>query len=191
MKLEDTAVVVLASGLSRRFGGENKLLAPLDGKPLTAHVAAYVAEADVGHRYAVVDPQAPGVGRIYSDQGFILVENPTPEEGQGAALGLGCAAACKDNHEGLFVCLGDMPFVTPKIFAMLASQIGDGDAAICTDGVRVSPPALFSKDAAKGLLRLKGDAGAKKYIESLDNVARVKMPAAQLRDIDKPEDLQA
>ena len=51
--LDRTAIVLLASGLSRRYGRRDKLLANLGGKPLLEHSARVVAGVQALTRVAV------------------------------------------------------------------------------------------------------------------------------------------
>ena len=190
MNLTDVSVIVLASGASNRFGGADKLLAPLRGKPLAQYVADSIVGVEVKNRYLVAPRQSFGLHQLYEKLGFTVVVNPAPELGQGSTIGVGVKAALLENPSGIMVCLADMPFISAKIFSDLASAIGASDAAICetTEG-RVSPPALFSKEAAGKLMTLSGDIGARNLIDKLPAVVRLKVDDALLQDIDTPEEL--
>ena len=49
-----TAILLLASGLSSRFGAGDKLMADLHGRPVLAHAASVLADRSVARRVAVV-----------------------------------------------------------------------------------------------------------------------------------------
>lgn len=189
MKLKETAAIVLASGQSKRYGDADKLLALLSGKPVAQHVADCIVAAGVGFPIAVAPRQRDALSDIFSARGFQLVENAHPEHGQGASLALGGAVAINTACEGVFVCLADMPFVTPALLHALSEKIDDADAVVCMAEGRMSPPVLFSKEAARGLATITGDVGAKNYIATLKNVMRVEAGASLLRDIDTVDDL--
>ena len=44
MREQDIALVILASGLSKRFGINNKLIASFKGKPLIQHISIVVSQ---------------------------------------------------------------------------------------------------------------------------------------------------
>lgn len=81
--------LLLAADLSRRFGGDDKLLALFRGQALVSHAAAVMAQLSLDRRLAVVS--SGEVERHLA--GFDLVRNPAPENGQGVSLALGAAAA--------------------------------------------------------------------------------------------------
>ena len=49
-----TALILLAAGLSERFGDEDKLLALLNGKPIIQHAIEAAKGINYRHRLAVV-----------------------------------------------------------------------------------------------------------------------------------------
>src|SRR5690606_29220429 len=102
------AALILAAGLSRRFGSDHKLLADLDGKPVIRHVveAALASSARpvilvTGHRAAEVEAAA-GAGDL------TRVTNPAHAEGLASSLQAGLKALPPE-IDGVLVCLGDMP----------------------------------------------------------------------------------
>lgn len=189
MKSDDVAAIVLAAGLSRRFGSDDKLLASLCGKPLAAYAAAAVTKAGFGRRYAVLPADAPALEKVFCDQGFAILANPHPDAGQGSSLAIGVKAAIAAGAKAALIVLADMPFVTPDLLIRLCDGSVDADAAISFDGERRSPPACFSASAFEALATLEGDAGAKALLGRLGKVAVISAATGQLTDIDAPEDL--
>ena len=57
MKAEDCILVVLAAGLSVRFGEADKLMAELNGKPVLRHVIDNMASLPFAARFAVVSTE--------------------------------------------------------------------------------------------------------------------------------------
>ncbi len=196
IRLEETALVLLAAGLSRRHPSGDKLQRPLGGLPLALHAAGMLQHLTVQGRYAVTGSTQTDLADALTACGWSCVMNPSPEQGQGASIALGCGAALeKDQPGAVLICLADMPFVTRGHIHALADRIdptGGITAVVSSDGTRTSPPALFAQDHFQALLALDGDAGARSIIKNAGSaVAVVAAPAGSLRDFDLPEDFDA
>lgn len=176
--------LVLAAGLSRRFGPENKLMAPFRGRPLAAHAAAAVAAVPFAHRLAVC--ASPQVAQLFA--GFAHVAPPAGAgPAQSASLAAGLAQARALGAESLTIVLADMPFVTADLIAEVAALGGRLGAACAHDGTRRSPPACFSLRHFEALAALSGDAGAGRLLADLPPTALVAAAPGALADIDTPE----
>ncbi|MEO1206362.1 MAG: nucleotidyltransferase family protein [Pseudomonadota bacterium] len=87
-------LIILASGASRRFGVEDKLLANLDGKPVLAHTLQAVALSRVQTIVGVVRPEAAAVCAIFDvfeigQRRLRIVVNDDAELGMSAAIRAG------------------------------------------------------------------------------------------------------
>jgi len=180
---EPIAAVVLAAGLSTRFGGD-KLLYPYAGKPLAAHIADTLASLPLTWRVAIVPPVPSLRGNVFAERGFDLVENPDPSQGMGSSLALGAQRALELGAEALLVCLADMPHVSAEHLGRLLAA-GDTDVvATSFDGSR-GPPVLFPRRLFLDLVALSGDHGARHL---LANAGLVVAPPGLARDFDVPGD---
>jgi CTP:molybdopterin cytidylyltransferase MocA len=180
-----TAILLLAAGASRRFGTANKLLAPLDGRPLLRHAAdaARAVPADL-HLAAVSDPQ---VADLLPDFRKVLVD---PGQPQSASLKAGLALAQAMGATRLLVVLADMPRVPTALMAEVLAK-GTTLAAAASDGTRILPPACLPAALFPQLRALTGDQGAGALLKNLPTAQRVLGPAAILIDIDTEADLAA
>jgi molybdenum cofactor cytidylyltransferase len=187
------AAIVLAAGQSRRMGRVNKLLAPVDGKPMVRHVLDSLAAAQAGpvvvvtgHDYAAVEAALP-------KKGFSLTHNPDYASGLSSSLRRGLAAL-PDNVDGVLVCLGDMPRVAPEVIDRLIAAFNPTEGrAICVptwQGKRGNP-VLFARRFFAEMQDIAGDTGARALIgEHSEVVCEVAMDDdAVLLDIDTPEAL--
>jgi len=108
--------VVLAAGAGSRFGGE-KLLAPLRGRPLIAHIAATVGEAVgtglLSGAVAVIPPRATALASPLDTAGCTLIENPDATSGLASSLRLGLAAVTRHDPHAVaaLIVLGDQPLL--------------------------------------------------------------------------------
>lgn len=179
-----TALIVLASGASSRFGDGNKLLAALNGQPVLQHAINIAAPIGFAARYAVYADSR--VRALLEPAGFSCVHNPRPEDGQGVSLSLGAEAALADGHESALIMLGDMPFIELNHLAALMET--DGEIIMSEyEGTRL-PPSVFRGQAFNTLSGHSGAQGGKSTI-NLANVTTIPLSQSAARDIDTREDL--
>ena len=104
----DICAILLAAGRSRRFGGDDKLLAPVAGDPLALHAAARITEMLPGRRIAVcLDDDGP-LAQRFAAQGFEIVANPNEELGMSRSLACGVAEAARGPQAAALICLADI-----------------------------------------------------------------------------------
>ena len=180
--IEESVALLLCAGLSRRFGPGNKLLAPLEGRPLIAHAASLCMALPFAGRIAVVPPDEPELRALLD--GFELVENPAPEAGQDSSLRLGLARGLDAGANAVLVLLGDMPHVDSAHLLALAAAAGEDRAAISLAGEVRMPPTLFPARLAQHALA----AFDRPVRESLGQPVVVAAKAGILADYDRPED---
>lgn len=187
IRLERTAAVLLAAGQSTRFGESDKLLAPLRGKPVAAHLSGLLSSLAMLAKIAVIQA-AERIGPLadlLQDAGFALAENPAPERGQDTSVRLGLAHALEFEPDAILVCLADMPNVTEDHLRALASAADPGRTAISTTGAQRSPPALIPYAIAQLIL-----ADPTRPVRSMIEPAiEIVASAWILDDIDTPADL--
>lgn len=178
------AAVVLAAGLSTRFGGD-KLLHPYAGKPLAAHIADTLAAMPLAHRVAIVPPAPSPRAELFSERGFELVTNPDPQQGMGSSLALGARRAAELGADALLLCLADMPNVTARHLTELIAAADDSDAVATAFDQSRGPPAIFARRLFGDLADLTGDHGAKHLLANATLIAA--SPGLE-RDFDTPSD---
>jgi molybdenum cofactor cytidylyltransferase len=174
--------VVLAAGRAERFGGD-KLLHPLNGKPLAEHIAATVGGLSLATRLAICPAGDSARAELFRRHGFEVVGNPHPERGMGTSIAIGAGRAIALDADAMLVCLADMPYVTREhLQALLAT---DADAlATEANGTR-SPPAVFGRELLPELATLTGDQGARALLKA---AATVSADPALTRDFDTRAD---
>lgn len=154
--------IVLAAGFSRRMGTQNKLLKPLAGRPLLAHVLARVDALGLAQTLVVAGDSADAVGH-HLPPSATLLRNDHAEEGMGRSIA--CAVPAIDPAlTGIFIVLADMPFVEPRDYEKLAAAFSlAGEDAICipTHDGRRGHPVLFGRRHFPALASLAGDIGAR------------------------------
>lgn len=188
--VEGLAVVVLAAGLSRRFGARDKLEQPLAGKPLACHVADTLAEFPTAHRMVVSAAATGPVAAHFLARDFELIINPDPASGQGRSLALAAERAAAIGATGLLVCLADMPYVTDGLLRRLAERWAADPTISLISACETyrGPPALFPRSSFGPLQRLRGERGGR---ELLAQAHPVPARPDELRDFDYPADFGA
>lgn len=177
--------LVLAAGLSTRFGGD-KLVHPYRGKPLAAHIADVIAAMPVAHRLAICPSENAARQKIFRDRGFDLIGNDNPGVGLSSSLALGAARAIELAADVLIVCLADMPHVTADYLALLAGECGAAAAIVASQTAAARhPPVAFARPVFDRLLTLEGDAGARPLLAAAKVLP---MPIALAADFDTRED---
>lgn len=184
-RIEDSAVVLLAAGLSRRYGAVGKLMATFRGRPLAQHAADTLGAMPFARRIAVCRSGDDDLARMFERLGFAVVRNPDTARGMGSSLGLGVEAA--GEPEALLVCLADMPLVTAEHLRALLERLEPGGIVASAEGNDAAPcpPAAFSKQHLPELLRIEGDKGARHLLQGAE---RVVAPPGTLADFDTPDD---
>lgn len=185
----DIAAILLAAGQSRRFGPNDKLLAPLVGEPLALHAARRIVELAPGRRIAVCHAADNVLARQLAALDFEIVVNPDPERGLSHSLARGIGEAAQGAQAAALVCLADMPFVTTVHLRALLARFDMAEAPVVgsTNGRVAMPPALFARALFDRLTASSGDRGGQAL---LTGAALVAASARALADIDRPADLE-
>jgi molybdenum cofactor cytidylyltransferase len=189
--MHKTAIVLVASGLSRRFGRHDKMLAGLGGKPLVEHAAEAITTLHPITRVAVCPVNRPVIGERLIDR-FVIAVNKKPKDGLGHSIALGAQVALQFKPEAIMVCMGDMPFVEPWLLDALTRRLAEGDADIVHAGASQNPhpPTVFGRNCFGRLAALDGDDGAKSLMRAADlRVVAFSAPAPLLLDVDTRDDL--
>ncbi|MDH5749032.1 MAG: NTP transferase domain-containing protein [Rhodospirillales bacterium] len=187
------AAVILAAGMSRRMGGDNKLLLPLDGTPLVVRTVDAALKSKADPVIVVTGFEHEDIEDALTGKAVEFVHNPDYETGLSSSLAAGIKALGAD-IEGIVVCLGDMPRITAEhLDRLIAAFDPDAMTSICVPvfGGKRGNPILWDRRFFADILALKGDQGARGLIDAHHNqVGLVDMDDdAVLVDVDRPEDL--
>lgn len=188
------AGLVLASGLSRRFGGGNKLLAPLAGVPVVRRTVMAYRDAGLRPVIVVVGHQGNEVTAALDGLDLEVVVNPNYEAGQSRALVLGVSRLPPETQVAV-IGVGDQPFLDPGVIGDLLQALRCTGAPIAVPryaGLRGNPVA-FRRELFGELLGVQGDVGGRAVVERhMESVAWIDAPDERSGvDIDTLEDYQA
>ena len=179
--------VVMASGWSRRFEGENKLLLPVNGKPMIRHTLEKLAVLPL--EQVTVVSRYPAVRKMAAEYGFQALDNPLMLQSDTIRLGLGEMSGM----DGCMLCVADQPYCTRGSMEALLRLFRENPDHICRLSFRGQPgnPAIFPQALFGEIAALTGDTGAREVIRRCpDRVLMLETAdAEELHDIDRPEDL--
>ncbi|MGL4965512.1 MAG: NTP transferase domain-containing protein [Inquilinus sp.] len=190
----NVGVVVLAAGQSRRMGELNKLLAPVEGKPMVAHaVDAVLGTKGIGPVVVVTGHEREQVEAALADRPVTFTANPRYAEGLSTSLAAGLAALPHETDAAL-VCLGDMPRISPKLIERLVAAYAPTEGrsiVVPTHQGKRGNPVLWDRRFFPAMASVAGDVGARHLIgEHADEVVEIEAgDTAVLFDVDTPETL--
>jgi molybdenum cofactor cytidylyltransferase len=190
--IQRTAVVLLASGLSRRFGSKDKLLADLGGRPLVDHAAQELSGLDALTKIAVCPNDKREIGERLHDR-FVIAVNKKPKRGLGHSIAVGVSVAMQFKPDAVVLAMGDMPFIERPVIEGVVNHLGHEGANIvhCGEMRGTRPPTAFDRACFEALTHLDGDDGARAVVaEGRFRVIGLSAPAPLLADVDTREDLE-
>ena len=176
-----TAAIILAAGTSSRMSsGRHKLLLPLHGRPVLAHVidATIASQARpilivLGHQ---IDQVRTHIKPHTIHHDITLVENTHYLQGMSTSLRIGTQTILTNGYrkgtlsyrvDSALIMLGDQPLITPRIIDTLITAYRTAGTPIVAplyNGKRGSP-VLFDKNLFAELIEATGDEGGRTVLE--------------------------
>jgi molybdenum cofactor cytidylyltransferase len=176
-----TAAIILAAGSSSRMGGgHHKLLLPLNGRPVVAHVLDATLASQARPILIVLGHQADHVRthiNYYSEHHDIsLIDNANYLQGMSTSLRAGVQTLLSNDYkkalisyqvDSALILLGDQPLITSKIIDTLITAYRTSGTSIIAplyDGKRGSP-VLFNEKLFSELIEVTGDEGGRTILQ--------------------------
>jgi molybdenum cofactor cytidylyltransferase len=174
-------IVILAAGAARRMG-KQKLLLPIDGRPMIQHVL------DAAAAWPLVVVAGAEVAAALQPTLLRIVRNDAPERGMSHSLALGNSVI--DDAEPIAVLLADLPDITSQTIASVIAAYGDTiDVVAPRCGETSVQPVVFGPRARRKIStlpdgdtihRLRDDPSLRRRVVEADS--------GSLSDIDTPSD---
>jgi len=187
-------IVILAAGASTRLGKPKQLL-QYRGKTLLGHAINEATNSNADAVVVIFGKDADLFKKEIDEKKIRVAINSSWEEGMASSvrLGLDTLLNAKPYIDAVIFMVCDQPHISSSILNELikTQQKTTKQIVSCNYGESIGPPALFHKKYFKELMKLSGDAGARKIIQqNMNDVATILFPEGRI-DIDTNEDYEA
>ena len=192
--MHEVATVILAAGLSRRMGAQDKQLLSVRGRPMIAHMVDLYRRATQGPVLVVTGHARTGVEAALRDSGATTVFCDSYAEGQASSVACGLAHA--PDAAALLIGLGDQPLLTAKDLQDLLkahASAGAEKISIPRHGDARGNPIVVPHSLRPRLTENPRAPGCRRFTQDNPQHVQFHEMAAPgfYRDIDTPEDYQA
>jgi molybdenum cofactor cytidylyltransferase len=186
------AVIVLAAGLGRRFGGtSHKLAQPFNGDTVLGITLQNAIASQLPVVAVTTDPLAALAQRsLAACDVVVLPEVGTPGApllGMGSSIAAGVSA--RSNADGWLILPGDMPLVQTSTLLAVARELEHHPVVCAHYKGRRGHPVGFSAELYSELAMLTGDEGARRLVARYPALGLELDDPGVLADIDTPADL--
>ena len=188
MHPDNIAVIVLAAGLSTRFG-KQKMSHHLDDGKTIFETCIERYQKVFKKNVTVVISDDYNLRQRGIKSGINVVEVDNPAKGMSHSIIMGIQS--QPNASAWLIALGDMPYVKTDTLIQLAAKATENNIAVPVYDSRRGNPAILGCAFKEGLLSLQGDVGAKELINNSESrVCKVYVDdMGVLHDIDRPGDV--
>ena len=162
------ALVLLASGSSRRFENGNKLFHVFKGKKLFQYgLDALVNAKEILRGFGVNSQVFITGGNISTCKDAQIISNPERLEGISSSIRRGTKAAIDNHCDAVLFLAGDQPnFPAQDIANLVREFLCSGKLCGCAFSDYPANPGIFSASLFQQLLNLSGDYGALRIIKA-------------------------
>ncbi|OZV70721.1 nucleotidyltransferase family protein [Winogradskyella aurantia] len=185
-----TAILILAAGKSSRMGRPKQLL-PIKHKTLLNSAIDTALASNCSDVICVIGAYRYKIKASIPSNSVKLLENSNFEHGLSTSIIEGVNYLEKTNCEGLLIMLADQPKISTSHLNQLLSSFENHPSQISATAYpnSLGVPAVFPKRFFEGLKQLKGDKGAKDFLNSRYHQI-VQIKHSQLFDIDTIQDYE-
>jgi molybdenum cofactor cytidylyltransferase len=196
MDKRPTAGIILAAGMSRRFGKLKQLLKIGDSTILSMVIDAAL-RSDLDRVVLVLGHEADQISSALGDMLFnprlAVVVNPLFQEGMSTSLKRGIKEV-RDRFPSIMILLGDQPLLSRDVINHMLERYRSSDKDICVPSFRGKRglPVCIAERFYDDILKVTGDMGAREIIRNnpADVLEEELEDPACFMDIDEEADLE-
>ena len=186
------ACLVTAAGSGSRFGMD-KLMLPVSGQPMGVHALNTLHLDNFALRVLITSKDKGYLMDAAKERGFEVVINPAPERGMSSSVRLGTEyILTTGEYDGILYAVADQPNLSASTVEKLIDAFEREPACIWApeaEGKRGNP-VIFPASLFPELVQISGDKGGRRVIAAHRDLLRtVQVPAWELKDIDRKEDM--
>ena len=186
---------ILAAGMSKRMGNENKLLKKINNNTILNHTLINHIESKINNINLILGHQKDIVLKYIDQNKIFIIENNNFKSGMLSSI-LKINENISEETTGILISLADMPFVTSEDINKLIKIFNENNQKIIcipeNKGKLGNPlllPKEIYKDLIKDISKLSNDKGLKKLIlDKKYNYIRVSLSEGVTKDFDTIED---
>lgn len=180
-------LILLAAGLSRRFGAENKLLWELEGLPLYRHTLDKLEQLQAPDTRLLVMTNTPEIQAWCQSRKIPWGESP--QAAQGISHTIRAALALAGEPEAYVFFVADQPKLEKTTIRRLLSVCEARHARLgcLVSGEHRGNPVWFSADLRPELEQLTGDTGGRAVLKRhWEQAVTLEVNRKELEDVDLP-----
>lgn len=189
----EVVAIVLAAGRSTRMGAQ-KVLLPVDGRPMVRRVVDAAAGSRVARTIVVIGHEADAVRTALKGATVVVTMNAAFGAGMSTSLQAGLRATAGTCAAAIFL-LADQPYVTSALLDEMIDRFLSTGSAIVRPAVGGTPanPVLMSSALFPEILEQRGDVGGREIVERHPGeVSLVSVDYPRIcADVDTPVDYEA
>ena len=186
---------ILAAGMSKRMGSENKLLKKINNNIILNQTLINHTESKINNINLILGYQKDIILKYIDQKKISIIENNNFKSGMLSSI-LKINENISNKTKGILISLADMPFVTSEDINKLIKIFNENNQKIIcipeNKGKLGNPlllPKEIYKDLIKDISKLSNDKGLKKLIlDKKYNYIRVNLSEGVTKDFDTIED---
>ena len=186
---------ILAAGMSKRMGSENKLLKKINNNIILNQTLINHTESKINNINLILGYQKDIILKYIDQKKISIIENNNFKSGMLSSI-LKINENISNKTKGILISLADMPFVTSEDINKLIKIFNENDQKIICipeNKEKLGNPLLLPKeiyqDLIKDVSKLSNDKGLKKLIlDKKYNYIRVSLSEGVTKDFDTIED---
>ena len=191
--MKNIAILVLAAGKSSRMNSI-KQLEKINNKTLLEFTLQKIQAFYTATIFCVLGANADKIKSAINTDNIQFIQNNHFEDGLSASIVSGIEYFKKKelNFDGIFILLADQPAIEVTYLEAMLNLFEENKELIIASnyGTKLGVPVIFPKKYLPQLLLIKGDKGAKEFINKRKDLTLCPKQTTNFLDIDTKEDLQ-